>query len=158
MRATAVAAVLALPLLLAPSGCGRTTSEPVSSAEAATLELFRLARLGDAERGAPDAPFDSGLTDDGRAALYDALDLLALDEQPEVVSVESLPEVGRTAVDLSAALAGGGAASYSVQLEQIAEETWIVRWFQGPGVEWPSSRKGRDSGLTSSPPPDGADG
>ena len=155
MRATALAAALALPLLLAPSGCGRETPEPVSGAEAAALELFRLARAGDGERDGPDTPFDPGLADDRRAALYDALDLLASVDDPSIVTVEPLPEVGRTVIDLSAALAGGGAASYSVQLEETAGQAWVVRWFQGPGVEWPTPRRSRDSGLTSSEPPRG---
>jgi hypothetical protein len=141
-------------LLLGLTGCGPEPPEPLSGAEAAALELFRLARLSDAERGQAAGPLDPAIADEPRAALYDALDSMAALEEPRIVAVEPLPDVGRTAVDLSVGLAGGGSARFSVQLEAVGEETWVVRWFQGPGVEWPPPRRRRDPGLSSSHPPE----
>ena len=54
------------------------------------------------------------------------------------------------AVDVEADLAGGGTARISVQLERDVEDRWHVRWFGGPGAEWPPPPRRRGTGLTSS--------
>ena len=125
--------------------------------EHVALELFHAA----AERPLPveriDAIFALRFDDPQRISLLDALDHLRGAGRPEVIGIQTLQDLQRTAVDLESRLVGGGVASYSVQLERSGDD-WIVRWFGGPGVEWPPPRRVRDQGLSSSaPPPDTAD-
>jgi hypothetical protein len=121
----------------------------------AAVELFLVA----AERPLPaeriDSLFDLDAEDPRRVALLDALDLLRHAGQPTVVESQPLPDLQRTAVDLENRLDGGGVASYSVQLEHSGDR-WIVRWFGGPGVEWPVAKRRRNQGLSSSAPPQAA--
>ena len=140
---------IAPPLLaLTLAACGAAPSGP----EHAALELFRAAgtRPFPAER--IDALFDLRVDDPRHAALLDALDRLRVAGEPAVTGIQTLEDLQRTAVDLESRLVGGGVASYTVQLEPAGDD-WIVRWFGGPGVEWPPPRRPRDEGLSSSAPP-----
>ncbi|HKQ62305.1 MAG TPA: hypothetical protein VJS92_13520, partial [Candidatus Polarisedimenticolaceae bacterium] len=75
---------------------------------------------------------------------------------PRIDAVRALPGLERTAVDLSAGLAGGGRAGYMMQLERLPQDVWRVEWLAGPGVAWPPPRASKGDGLTSSAPPGGA--
>jgi len=133
------------------TACTATPTGP----EHVALELFRAAK----ERPLPveriDAMFDLRADDPRRVSLLDALDRLRRAGQPTVTGTEVLQDLQRTVVDLENRLAGGGVASYTVQLERSGDD-WIVRWLGGPGVEWPPARRRPDEGLSSSAPPQDA--
>ena len=147
--ARAASALLALAALTA-------CSEPVPPTPAEqALRLFDLA--GEEEEPGEDrlvACF--GPVPDGaeRAALLDALEALAAVSQPSVVGEERAAALALAVVDLTASRPGGGSADYSVHLEGSDETGWIVRWFGGPGVEWPRHARPRGQALTSSPTAD----
>jgi hypothetical protein len=140
-----------LPCLLAV--CLGACSAPEPGPVEAAREMFRLARERPPAAERVDALFGSETRGARRAALLDALEHLAGLSEPQLSGVETMSDLRRTAVDLYAELPGGGIARFSVQLEAIGDEGWRVRWFRGPGVEWPPARPRRDEGLSSSAPP-----
>ena len=85
--------------------------------------------------------------------VLDALEALRPVDEVAVQRVEPLEGLDRVAVELTAPLQGGGQAHYSVQLADLGDDTWVILWFHGPGVEWPSHRRPRGDGLTVSSPP-----
>jgi len=147
---------LLLALLLGSWSCGETPPPPPPpSPEALALELLELGRGEEAE-GADEATierlFGPPQNDLRRAALYDAISSLRAPSGGRVVSSATLEPIERIVVDLTAELIGGGEADYSVQLEPTGD-SWQIRWFQGPGVEWPRYAASRGEGLSNSAPP-----
>jgi hypothetical protein len=145
------ALVVAL-LCLAGGGCGRGERDSTGPGPAA-LRLFDLAR---GEEPGPDrlgASFDPVPGEDDRAALLDALSALAPAREPRVVQITRTGGPDDAFVDLEADLAGGGLARYSVRLAEVGPDDWRVRWFQGPGVDWPPFAAGPGEGSRSSAPP-----
>ena len=142
-----------LLLLAGATACedeGRTPRSP----GAAALELFRLARQTEPDAERVDRLFGPPADAGRRAALHDALELLADVSEPRVLTALALEDGGRrVAVDLEAGLPGSGSARFSVVVEHVATE-WRVTWFQGPGVGWPPAPRRRDAGLSTSPPPE----
>lgn len=146
--AAAASALLAAAALVACSGGG--LPEPEKTA----LRLFELA--GQEEPAAEElaACFGPLPGESERAALLDALESLGPASAPRVIAKEELDDLGIVVIDLAATLPGEGTAQYSVHLEGDEEGAWVIRWFRGPGVEWPHLGRPGGPGLTSSPPPD----
>ena len=145
---------LAVLLLVATcTACGRGGGVEPGPSDAA-LELFALSRGADPQGEMLEATFAAPPPADDRAALLDALELLAAVEDLRVVSVQTPAGPGDAFVDLDATLPGGGLARYTVRLRTSEEDSWRVTWFQGPGVEWPPPPRVRGDGLSSSAPPD----
>jgi len=145
------AAALVLVSLLA--GCGQDAPPGPPTPEGAALDLFRLAALPDREDELLEDTFELPQDEARLAALHDALDLLSSALDPRVERIEPLEGLDRVVVDLRAGLPSGGEASYSAQLEADADGRWVVRWFCGPGVEWPPHRRPKGQGLTTSSGP-----
>ncbi len=138
-------------LALVPVGCNR--QEPVTEPAATALRLFEAASSDPAPEQVDGlfGPVEEGLS---RATLLDSMAELARAGSPEVTDVVELAELATFAVDLVARLPGGGTARYSVQVVAEEDGSYRVRWFQGPGVEWPSQARRRGPGLTTSNPPE----
>jgi hypothetical protein len=126
--------------------------EPATSPELAALDLFALAAEPDASAQDLETLFGPADDPETLAGLRDALDAIAGARDPSIVSAEPLDELDAVALDLVASCEGGGEAHYSVRAERRGPEHWIVRWFRGPGAEWPSYPRPRGEGLSSSPP------
>ena len=148
-RAVLVTAVSA-PLLF--PACAPPEPEPPTP-EGVALRLFALADLDEPSADQLSACFEPPEDAALRAALLDALEALQPVAEVEVQRVEPLEGLDRVAVELTAPLEAGGLAHYSVQLAATGEGDWIVRWFSGPGVEWPRHRRPSGEGLTTSSPP-----
>jgi hypothetical protein len=115
--------------------------------------IFELAARSPRTAQQVGALFGEPGDDRRRAALGDALDALASAGEPVLVEVVTLEPDARLAIDFRAPLTGDAEGFYSVHLERSEAGRWTVRWFQGPGVEWPDrSRQG--DGLTTSAAPD----
>jgi len=140
-------------LVVSCAACGRT-ADGESGPAAAALELFELARGADPQGELLESTFDAPPAADDRAALLDALELLATVETPRVVDVQTPAGPQDAFVDLDVTLPGGGQARYTVRLRAFSVDSWRVSWFQGPGVEWPPPRRVRGDGLSSSAPPE----
>jgi len=149
-----VGAVLAVvvPFLLLAPGCTPSEPEPTGPG-AVALALFALADLEEPSLDELSSCFQPPEDDAQRAALLDALEALRPVDEVAVQRVEPLEGLDRVAVELTAPLQGGGQAHYSVQLADFGDDTWVILWFRGPGVEWPSHRRPRGDGLTVSSPP-----
>lgn len=137
----------------AASGCREKLPAPAAGPADVALELFELAALDEPTVEQLDRRFGTSMDDQLRAALYDSIAALRPAQEPEVTRVTELDGLGRSAVDLSAGLPGGGRARYQLQLVGPLDGSWRVLWFQGPGVEWPPPRRPDGEGLTTSPPP-----
>ena len=146
-----------LPAVLLLASCAGSEIQEVPAPGNLALELFEIAREEDPAPERLDALFELGHDDRLRAELGDALELLAVAVDPQIVRVEPMAGPGKTAVDLVAGLPGGGSADYSVQFAE-REGVWKIVWFDGPGVDWPTRSRGRDEGLSSSPAPGGGSG
>jgi hypothetical protein len=146
---------LTLALTAVLFGCPQRQPPPEPEPEPARVarELFVVARTELSDEGLIDRLFDIDREDRRRAALYDALEELARSGEPEVVRIEPLGGADHVVVDLVSRLPGGGEASFSVELHSTDDETWIVGWFDGPGIEWPPPQRRRDQGLSTSPAP-----
>jgi len=145
-RAARAVALGALLLAVACAG------DPLAPPETAAQELFRLARDPDRSDAALQRLIGPERDPERLAALGDALDALARIERVEIVGVEPLAGLERTAIDLRATLPGGGAATISVQVETRPGETPRLVWFQGPGVEWPPAARRAGPDTTTQPP------
>jgi hypothetical protein len=142
----------ALPFLLLLPGCAPSEPEPTGP-EAVALALFSLADLEEPSSDDLSRCFHPPEDDEQRAALLDALETLSRVDEVSVQRTEPLETLDRVAVELTAPLAGGGQAHFSVQLDGTDDGAWVVRWFRGPGVEWPAHRRPRGDGLSVSSPP-----
>ena len=138
-------------------GCPQRQPPPEPEPARVARELFRLAHTEPLDEDRIDRLFDIDREDRRRSALYDALAELARSGEPEVVRIEPMGGPDEVVVDLTSALPGGGAASFSVVLRTGDDGTWTVGWFDGPGVEWPPPRRRPDQGLSTSPPPGDVD-
>ena len=143
-----LAALAGLSLALAAPGCGPAAPEP-SEPERLALELFRAAAQPERER--LDLLFGPATDEAARAVLADSVERLLPAREPRIVGMEELDGPDQVVIDIEAGLEGGGSGLWSVQVE-TADGGWRISWFQGPGVEWPPSRRRRDEGLSSSPP------
>jgi hypothetical protein len=140
-------------LVLALAGCrGPSPPEEPTPAQAA-LRLFDLATVDEPTGEQLSSCFESVPQESERAALLDALAALTSAAAPRVERIEALDGLGLAVVDVTAELPGAGTARYSVQVAVGADGSWKVRWFGGPGTEWPRRRRPRGEGLTTSPPP-----
>lgn len=157
MRRKVLVRVRAAALALLAGATLAACSNPAPSEQAGptglALRLFELARQGEPAEQQLAECFGPLPDDTSRAALLDALELLAEATTPRVLAEERVAGLALTVVDLTAALPGEGSADYSVHLEGSPEEGWTIRWFRGPGVEWPRQRGPLGQGLTSSAPP-----
>ena len=120
------------------------------------LALFDLSRGGDPAAERVDALFGTLDDERDRAARLDAIAELRSAGTVEIVETYPMDDLTRLSFDLEGALAGGGSARYSVQIDTSSEPGVIV-WFSGPGVEWPE-RRHRGPGLSTSAPPTWAEG
>jgi len=146
------ALVVAVPFLLLFPACTPSEPEPTGP-EAVALGLFSLAEIEEPSTDDLSRCFLPLEDDEQRAALLDALETLGRVGEVTVQRAEPLEGLDRVAVELTAPLEGGGQAHYSVQLDGTGDDTWVVRWFRGPGVEWPAHRLPRGDGLSVSSPP-----
>ena len=153
MRPPARVPLAAFGLLVVAALLACSKPGPPAPAEQA-LRLFELAGQEEPTEEQLAACFGPLTDDTERAALLDALDTMAPASEPAVRAEERASELALAVVDITATLPGGGTADYSVHLEGNDEEGWTVRWFRGPGVEWPRRSPPRGQGLTSSPPPE----
>ncbi len=147
------ARLLMLGLAAAALGCG-APFDPSHEDDPArvAVELFELARSGEPGGEMLTRFFGDGLSDYQQADLLDALAALAGFPAPSVLERSPLAGPDEIYVDLATVLAGGGQARFAVKLDR-QDEGWRVRWFHGPGVEWPAPRSPRSDGLTTSAPP-----
>ncbi len=148
-------ALLGAAFLLA-AGCACPPEGPPTipprSADDAALALFDLAsRDGDLPKETLFQVVDADAAGGDGAALGDAIAALRSAGTPRVVTSEALPGQDRTVVTLEAGSPEGAVGRYSVQARPLADGTWRVVWFDGPGVEWPNLPVPKDSGLTTSP-------
>jgi hypothetical protein len=141
---------LAISLIAAIAACDRPEIPQPGGPGAAALDLFELAGSDAPSEERLGKLFGADLDEHQRAALLEGLAGLATASAPVVIRTESLSGLDRVAVDLSAATPAGGTADFSVQLQQTASGEWKIRWFQGPGVEWPRLGRPRGEGLTTS--------
>lgn len=152
------ALLLSASLLAATIACDRPEDAESGGPGGAAVALFELAGTDPPSEAGLAELFGAGLDEVQRAALLEALAGIADLSEPTVVRTEPLSGLERVAVDLSAATAAGGSAEFSVQLQQAGGGEWQIRWFQGPGVEWPRRGRRRGEGLTTSALPNGEDG
>jgi len=130
-------------------GCAdETPPDPLTES---VIELFALAHDGEPDAARVERLFDVRADERWRATLYDALSQLARVSTPQVVGVEPLEDVGRTAVDVTAGLPGGGEARFALQLEAREDGGWRVVTFDGPGVSWPPRDTQRGPGTSTRP-------
>lgn len=142
------------PWLLAAVAClaGCAKSEPPEPPAArAARSLFELAHDTDPSEERLRELFDADALDSPRPALLDALDVLAATAATGTVRLTELSGPDEIVADVEAELDGGGSAVFSVQLRHGDADSWRVRWFQGPGIEWPARPAGRDDGLSARP-------
>jgi len=132
--------------------CAPPEAEPPTP-EGVARQLFALADLDEPSHEDLSACFDPPGEDMELADLLDALEALQPVTEIDVQLVEPLEGLDLVAVELTSALEAGGQAHYSVQLLRTEDERWIVRWFSGPGVEWPQHQRPRGEGLSTSSPP-----
>ena len=125
---------------------------PARSAQEAAVALFQFASNLEQESTVPDQLVRADLLDQHRTSFLDGLDPLAGVPVPEIVGVEPFPDGQVVAIDAVFRLPGERLESWSVQVERQPDESWQVVWVQGPDVGWPPRKKGRDQGLSSSPP------
>jgi len=148
--------LLAGGLALAVTACV-TPDDGGSDQGDAALRLFDLARIEEPT----DEQLHSVLAEvpaaDGRAQLLDALAALADASDPRIVEIVQPAGPGDAFVDLTARLADGGEARFGVRVAAVEADTWRVRWFQGPDVDWPASRRPRGDALSTSAPPPSTD-
>jgi hypothetical protein len=130
-------------------GCGRDERAEARPA----LELFRLAAGDGVSPPELAGVIGADLLEADMPLLLDALEELRRVSPPEVLAVETLPEVGRVAVDLRVGLPGEGSARYSVETARQPDGSWRVVGLRGPGLSWPARPRPRGEGLTPSPPP-----
>lgn len=150
-----VAAFLGVCLLL--SGCGscRTGEDPdplAGAADAATA-LFALASSADDDPAGLAAVVREDLAAAHRVSLLESLDALGGIEDVRVISVEPLGSPDTVTLDLEGTLQGDAVATFTAQTVRLADGTWRVTWFSGPGLEWPRGRGTGNGSLTTSTPP-----
>jgi hypothetical protein len=140
--------------LLGVAACrapGRPEPTTPTDPEAAARSVFDLAREGEPTPQAVDALFGPVVDELERATLLDALDALGPTDQARIVDRQAEPGEGAIVFDVVAALHGGGEAGFSVGVVAVGEG-WRVRWFHGPGVQWPRARPPAGEGLSALPP------
>lgn len=156
IRRPRLSAIALFAILTVSCGIGQRESEyDAHNPEHVALRLFVWANETELSDDALRELFGpvEDLTD--RANLYDSIEGIRSAQDAVVTHVEALPHLGSVAVDLASRLAGGGEARYSVHLGRAGDdEPWTIRWFRGPGVQWPVNRVLQDSGLSSSHPPE----
>ncbi len=152
------ALLLSAVLVAATAACNRSEGPQPGSPAAAAVALFELATSDPPPEQELEELFGTDLDDVQLAALLEALAGITDLAEPTVVRTVPLSGLDRVAVDLSAATPAGGSAEFSVQLERSAGGEWQIRWFQGPGVEWPRRGRPRGAGLTTSALPNEEDG
>jgi hypothetical protein len=140
-------------LAVALFACRGEKEPPVAEEARPALLLLQLAGPGGANVEALAGVIRDDLLAADSTGLLDALGSVDDVTGWEIVSIEPLPELGRAAVDLTATLAGGGSAAFTVQTERDADGTWQVVWLGGPGLEWPHHPRPKGEGLSSSSPP-----
>lgn len=143
----------ALLLLIATLVACAVVDDPGEPA-ATALRLFELADLDEPSTEQLDATFDLEGDEEARAVLLDALEGLPPREELRVVEITRAAGPDDAFVDLEARLPGGGEARFSVRLRAVEPGSWRVRWFGGPGTEWPPTRGSNRDGLSTSAPPD----
>lgn len=153
MRALTALRVCPLAAIATLASCARP---PVPEAAPARVvrELFALAREGDPTEERLALVLDPRAAGGDRAELLDALALLGATAPGGEIALAALGDPEEIVADVEAGLPGGGTARYSVQLRRIDDGSWRVRWFDGPGVEWPRRPERRDEGLSVSAGPD----
>ena len=139
-------------LLLAGLGSCGAPQRPDAGPGPLALELFELTDIDGIAETELARRFETDPGMQTRAELLDALSGLSLVSSTELAAVQPLGQ-REAFVDVVARIEGGGQAHYTVRLRADTPEDWRVTWFQGPGVEWPASRRRRNEGLTSSMPP-----
>jgi len=129
------------------------TPRPLETPGDVVLALFALSSHDDPSTARVDELFGSLDDEYARAALLDAVVELHSADTVEIVGSYPMKDLTRMGFDLEGSLAGGGSASFSVQVNTSTKPGTIV-WFSGPGVEWPE-RRSKGSGLSTSAPPPG---
>ncbi len=142
-----------LAVVVALASCGRAEDHGPG---AVATRLFELALIDEPTDEQLRRAFDPLPPAEQRAALLDALSMLANVASLRVVDVDRPAGPDDAFADLAAVLPGGGSAHFTVRLTKRAEgpDPWRVTWFQGPGVEWPAAGAGRGNGLSTSAPPE----
>lgn len=154
LKRSRAAVLLSLAIAAVFGGACREAPEPLPTGPAgAALRMFEMAAGGEPTRDQLDTLFDPEMSDRDRAGLLDALIVVGTTPDPRVGSALALEGLGRSVVELTADLPGGGQAVYAVHVEPQGDDDWRVRWFGGPGVQWPAAARRRDEGLTTSAPP-----
>jgi hypothetical protein len=148
--------VLAGGLALAVAAC-ITPDDGSSEQGDAALRLFELARIDEPTDEQLQAVIAEVPAADRRAQLLDALAALAETSEPRVLEVVQPAGPDDAFVDLTARLAGGGEARFSVRVAAVEPSSWRVHWFHGPDVDWPASRRPRGEALSPSAPPPSTD-
>ncbi len=147
MRPVTRPQAILLALLLAATGCAGPSPPHENDSAAAARRLFAMSRAGEPTDEQLHELFDADLLSERRVQLLDALAALGDVELAEAVEVHPLSGEDEVVVDLAGVPSGGGTARYSVQLRALEPGAWRIRWFLGPGVEWPGVAR-RDDGLT----------
>jgi hypothetical protein len=150
------ARLLAGGLALAVAACIAPEDGGSEQGDAA-LRLFDLARIDEPTDEQLQAVIAEVPAADRRAQLLDALAALADASDPRVVEIVQPAGPGDAFVDLTARLADGGEARFGVRVATVEPNAWRVRWFQGPDVDWPPSRRPQGDALSTSAPPPSTD-
>jgi hypothetical protein len=140
-------------LALALAACVAPPEDGAGDQGEAALRLFELARIDEPTDEQLQAVLAEVPAADSRAQLLDALAALAGTSEARVLAVNRPAGPDDAFVDLTARLADGGEARFGVRIAAIEPNSWRVRWFHGPDVDWPASRRPRGDALSTSAPP-----
>lgn len=149
-RRAAIAAIL-LALTCRCDWMRPARDAPPRSPEEAALRVFDLARATDPGLADLKRVMNGKLIEDDRSSAFEAVAALRDASGPRVLAAIPLVGVGRTAIDVTADLPGGGSARCSFQAEVDPDGGWRIVSIHAPGVDWPGHSKA-GSGLSVSSP------
>lgn len=147
-------AVLGLAVL----ACGGETDDaPVLSNDTpsgAALSLFVLAGRDADDRDLAARYVESEALDADPDGFFDEIEGLSDVRRARVVASEPLAGLDEVVVDLEGERPGPTLVAFMVVAAPTADGTWRVRFFGGPGVQWPRYPIPRGDATTTSPAPD----
>lgn len=155
---SAARTLLLASLTVVAVACGGGTDEAPSLSNATpsetALSLFALAaRNADDRELAARFVSPDGLDEDPDG-FFDQVEGLSDVAHPRVVASEALAGLDEVVVDLEGERPGPTLVAFMVVTAPAGDGTWRVRFFGGPGVQWPRYPIPRGDATTTSPAPD----